>query len=417
VIGSLLVPIAAVASWARTALFDTDVFVATYAPLARDPQVQAYVSDQVVGAIEQQVDIDALVADVMDGIAELVQDRPRVTLALRALQQPAAAGVHSALDRAIAEVVASDAFANVWEGALRVSHTALVRALQGDPQAALTINDQGIGLQLGPIVEQVKTNLVNRGFSLAASIPPVDRTIVLVPSSELQTVQLAYRVTVALGVWLPWVALAMLAGGVLLARRRTTALIAAAGGIVIGTGLVLISLAVGKTLVLASVPVAVMPTTVSQLLFDSVTHGLVEIATAALVLGVVIALVAWLSGPYRPIQKGRAAWAEGWESARVTAAERGMSTGKLGAWIAGRQSLVLGLIVGVAALYLLLNRPLSPGVIVGTAAVAVLIALLLDIVGRFGAVPALVGEAEPLAADPPPVADRGAPDSYDPPVL
>ena len=231
VIGSLLVPVAAVATWARNALFDTDAFVATYAPLARDPEVQAYVTDQVVGAIEQQVDIDALVADLMDGIAELVQDRPRVTLALRALQQPAAAGVHSAIDRAISEVVSSEAFASVWESALRASHTALLRALQGDPQAALTITDQGIGLQLGPIVEQVKTNLVNRGFSLAASIPPVDKTIVLVPSTELQNVQLAYRVTVALAAWLPWVALAMLAGGVLLARRRTTALIGRPAGL------------------------------------------------------------------------------------------------------------------------------------------------------------------------------------------
>ncbi|HMQ39322.1 MAG TPA: hypothetical protein PKA07_17310 [Micropruina sp.] len=294
VIGALLVPFAAVAGWARTAVFDTDAFVATYAPLARDPQVQAFVTEQAVAAIDQQLDVAGLVGEVVDGLSGLLPNRPRVAAALRALQTPAVAGVQSAMNRAAAEVVGSEAFATVWETSLRVSHAQLLAALQGDPHAALAIDDRGIGLQLGPIVAQIRTTLIERGFSLASAIPSIDRTIVLVPSSELVRVQAGYRLAVAAGAWLPWLALAFLAGGVLLARRRTAALVGVGVGVALGTALALVALAVAEALVLAGVPASVVPGPVMELLFATVTQGLATAFTIVLVLGVVVALAAWL---------------------------------------------------------------------------------------------------------------------------
>lgn len=294
VIGALLVPFAAVAGWARTAVFDTDTFVATYALLARDPQVQAFVTEQAVAAIDQQLDVEGLVTEVVDGLSGLLPNRPRVAAALRALQRPAVAGVQSAMNRAAFEVVSSEAFATVWETSLRVSHAQLLAALQGDPQAALAIDDKGIGLQLGPIIAQVRATLIERGFSLASAIPAIERTIVLVPSSELVRVQAGYRLGVAAGAWLPWLALALLAGGVLLARRRTTALIGVGVGVALGTAAALIALAVAEVLVLAGVPASVVPGPVMELLFATVTQGLAATLTTVLVLGVVAALVAWI---------------------------------------------------------------------------------------------------------------------------
>lgn len=384
VIGALLVPFAAVAGWARVAVFDTDTFVATYAPLARDPQVQAFVTEQTVAAIDQQLDVEGLVTEVVDGLSGLLPNRPRVAAALRALQRPAVAGVQSAMNRAASEVVSSEAFAAVWETSLRVSHAQLLAALQGDPQAALAITEEGIGLQLGPIIAQVRATLIERGFSLASAIPAVDRTIVLVPSSELVRVQLGYRLVVAAGAWLPWLALALLAGGVLLARRRTTALIGAAVGVALGMAALLGGLAIAESIVLASVPATAVPGPVLVLLFDSVTGVLAEIATTTLVLGAVIAIVAWLSGPYRPMIRARGAYAEAVERGRELAEERGLSTGGLGAWVARRLTWLRVAVVAGAVLYLLLNRPLHSAQIVWTAVVGLAIVVVLDLIGRFG---------------------------------
>ncbi|MDQ1731505.1 MAG: hypothetical protein QOK10_1664 [Pseudonocardiales bacterium] len=56
-IGAVLAPVAIVASWARVQLTQTDSFVAAYAPLANDPAVQAFVTDETLNVIQQNVDI------------------------------------------------------------------------------------------------------------------------------------------------------------------------------------------------------------------------------------------------------------------------------------------------------------------------------------------------------------------------
>src|SRR6476659_7880042 len=71
VLGCVLAPVAVVAGWAQVTLTDTDRFVATYAPLAHDPAVQAYVVDQAMTAINQNVNVDQLTADVIDGVKDL----------------------------------------------------------------------------------------------------------------------------------------------------------------------------------------------------------------------------------------------------------------------------------------------------------------------------------------------------------
>ncbi|WP_244632526.1 hypothetical protein [Microbacterium sp. Se63.02b] len=62
----LMAPIAAMGTWARLQLVDSDRFVATFAPLADDPDVQDFVSAQVSTAIHEQIDLDAVVGEVFD---------------------------------------------------------------------------------------------------------------------------------------------------------------------------------------------------------------------------------------------------------------------------------------------------------------------------------------------------------------
>ena len=61
-IGCLLLPVAAVALWARTVIFDTDRYVATVAPLARDPAVRNAVADRITAEVFAALNIEAFAA-------------------------------------------------------------------------------------------------------------------------------------------------------------------------------------------------------------------------------------------------------------------------------------------------------------------------------------------------------------------
>ena len=71
VLGCLMAPVAVVSGWAKTTLTDTDNFVATYAPLAHDPAIQAFVVEQTTAAIDEKVNIEQLTSEVLDGIKAL----------------------------------------------------------------------------------------------------------------------------------------------------------------------------------------------------------------------------------------------------------------------------------------------------------------------------------------------------------
>src|SRR6478609_2212242 len=118
VVAVLLAPIAAMGTWARLQLVDADRFVATFAPLAEDPDVQDFVADQVTAAIDEQVDLDAVVGELFDGLRALDLP-PRATAALGLLEAPAASGLSSLIDGVVHEVVSSRQFADIWAETLR----------------------------------------------------------------------------------------------------------------------------------------------------------------------------------------------------------------------------------------------------------------------------------------------------------
>ena len=381
VLGSLLAPVAIVGGCSRLLLTDTEAFVATFAPLARDPGVQAFVTDEVVEAIDQKLDLDAIVGEVVDGLAEAL-DRPRLTVALQLLRRPAVAGLESAIRNATNRLVTSDAFGVVWDQALRTTHTQAVAALSGDPNALITVTRDGLGIQLGPIVAQVKERLIEQGFALAARIPAVDKIIVIADGSSMAALQLGYRTAVAVGNWLPVVVLVLLAGGVFASVRRHRAALWAAIGVGIGGLLLLGAVAVGGSVAVTGVPPTTMPPDVTRLFYDTATGALSDLAWVSVVLALVIGPIAWLSGPSRPARRLRAGYSGVTGRLRHAAYGAGLSTGSVGDWLYAQRFLLRALIAAGGAVFLLLNRPLQLGTILGCTAVCLIILLVLSLVER-----------------------------------
>jgi hypothetical protein len=381
-VGALVAPLAVVASWARVALSDTDRFVAAYAPLADDEDVQAYVTDQAVTAINEQIDLPQITADVVDGITQLGTG-PAATRALELLKGPAATGLQSLIENGVSRFVASDAFANVWATALRVSHTQILAVMGDDPDGVLTVDDQGaIGVQLAPIIDAAKAALLDQGIGLASQIPTIDRTVVVAQVDALPTAQLAYAVVVALGSWLPWVVILLLAAGVLVARRRSRSLIWAAVALALSMVLTLAALAVGSVASLSAIDARVVPPDVTALLYDTVVGDMRGTAVSVLVLAIVVAAVAWLAGPFPVPRRLRGVVRAGAGAVRAAGERRGITTGRTGDWIYTWRTALLAAVAVIAAAVVLFVRPLTVGITLWTLVLAALAVAVLELVQR-----------------------------------
>ncbi|NED66431.1 hypothetical protein G3I15_36440, partial [Streptomyces sp. SID10244] len=73
--------------------------------------------------------------------------------------------VHKTVD----DFVRSSTFKDLWVAANRAAHRSVVAAVTGETQRdAVKIGSDGtISIQLGPIIEQVKQRLQDRGFAFA----------------------------------------------------------------------------------------------------------------------------------------------------------------------------------------------------------------------------------------------------------
>ena len=381
-LGALLAPVAVIATWVKADLTDTDRFVASFAPLADDPAVQAYVADQTVAVINENIDVAQLTSDVFDGVIALGVP-PRAATALETLKGPAASGLQSLIESQVAAFVASDAFADVWATALRVSHTQLVATMQNDPDAAISVGANGeVGVQLGPIVEAAKKALLDRGIEFANRIPTVDRTIVVAQSDAIPAAQVGYGVAVGAGIWLPWVAIALLALGVLVARRRAVALIAAAVALALSMAVLGVLLAVGQAVFATAAGSSGVPVNVSDVLFQTVVDGMRGTAVAVLTLAIVVAVVGWFAGPFETPRRLRGVARSAAAEVRGFAEERRVTTGRVGEWIYRQRVLVRSAIAVIASLVVLFVRPLSPSLVLWTLFVALLAIAVVELVQR-----------------------------------
>ncbi|MCS5713656.1 hypothetical protein NVV95_03700 [Herbiconiux sp. CPCC 205716] len=382
VVGLLLAPVALVANWGQTQLVDTEAFVETFAPLARDEAVQAFVVSEVMTVVSEEVDFAQTTGEVFDAVGELGLP-PAAAAALQALKAPAALGLQSLATSVVTDVVASPAFADVWEQALRVSHRQLVSALTGDPSAALAISSSGeLAVQLGPIVQAVKAAMIDRGLAIAEAIPEVDVSIAVAQSDSFGQLVLAYGLTVALGTWLPWISLVLIAGGVLLARRRPVAVLrtgVALGAVMLAVGA---ALWVGSLVVVASIAPRFVPIDAAGAIYGVVTARLGETVAALTVLGLTVALVAWVLGPLRPAPALRSAFASGAARLRRYGDSRAITTGAFGRWL-GRNRVLVEVVIGVAAAAVILAvRPIGIGRIVLVAVIAMVLLVVVELLQR-----------------------------------
>src|SRR6476619_485634 len=121
VIACIMAPLAGVAVWSKNLITNTDRYVRTVAPLARDPAIQAAVADKITAEIFANLDVTGLTNEAVDALSTRGLP-PRVATGLHALSEPLSDGVQSFVRTEVGKVVASDAFADAWVTANRSAH-------------------------------------------------------------------------------------------------------------------------------------------------------------------------------------------------------------------------------------------------------------------------------------------------------
>ena len=371
VVASVLVPVSIVTAWGRAQLVEEDTFVATLAPLASDPAVQKMIIDETTAAITDQVDFAAITSTAIDGIVSLGLP-PAAASALSLLSQPAADGLESLVDRAVTQVVTSDGFAAVWATATRAGHRALTTAATSDGGSLVVRRDDGVGIQLGAIVDAVKQHLTAQGVRIAGLIPPVDRVVILGTGETLAMIRTGHAVAAAVGYWAPVVTLGLLAAGILVARRRATALLGAGLGLLIGGGALAIGIAIGADLMTTvGTQTGIEPSALAAI-YAQIADGMSRTSAIVALVGAVVAVLAWTHGRSRAAIALRGVIGAVNSDVRRARIGRGLGTGAVGRWLFAQRGVVRAVIALVAIAGLFALRPLSASEVALVTVVALL---------------------------------------------
>lgn len=377
VIACLLAPLSVLSVWASTVVSDTDQYVETVAPIAADPGVQTAIADEVTAAIMENLNVSEVTTQALQTLSEQENMPPRVAAALPALAQPLTRGIEDFTRTQTGNFVASDEFETIWAEVNRVAHAQLVALLEGDTSGAISAQDNQITLNLAPVIEAVSTRLVDQGFTLAANIPTVDRTFVLAESEGIGQAQRFYGILNALGVWLPIVALVLLAAGVLLARDRRRALLRGTLGVTIAMIALGAGLTLTRTVYVETTPADVLTAQTAGNVFDTLVRFLRTSLRATAVLGLLVALAAFLTGPSARAVQVRTFFDRCIGHARGSADSAGWHLDAVGSWVYRYKSMLWVTTFVVAGLALMFwERPTAWDFVLLALIVAVVLAVI-----------------------------------------
>jgi hypothetical protein len=345
VVAALLTTPAAVAFWGQRTLNDAQRYIQTVGPLVDSPQVQAAIATTVTDAIQQQVDVEAIINQVFAGV---ITDRPR----LQALVGPISGAVNGFIETQVREFIASDTFAEFWVAANTRAQAALVRLLQGNESGAISLQGDQVVLDVSQVIDQVKQRLVARGLTIVerVPIPDKDRQIVLMEAPQLEQARTIYAFANPVARWLIVVVAALYLAALVLSRRRPR--ITVIIGVVLAANALLVAwaLATGRQLFVNQLAGTVFGPA-STVFYDRLLSYLQRGQQVLLWLGLILVVVGWFAGRNRTGVATRAAVTGGLETVGSALAD-GPVAGA-GRWVAANARW-LRIVIGVLGVVVLL---------------------------------------------------------------
>jgi hypothetical protein len=364
VVGCVLAPISVIGLWTRNTLLDTDQYVDTVGPLAKDPAIQVAISNRVTKRLVESVDIRGEAAAALPPRAEFIA--PYI-----------ASGFETFVREATLRIVQSGRFQTLWENANRRSHSQVVAVLEGEGSETVETRNGQVVVNVGPLVNLVKQRLGDRGVAIFETVDDrIPQQFVLFDSEQLTKAQSGVRLLKRVTYALPILALAAFAAAVALSHNRRRTLMRAALGIAFAMALVLIVFNLARGAYLDAVENAGRSREAGAAAFDQVLDFLRVSLRTMFALGLAIALGAWLAGPGRlatRIRAGVLGIVRGGGDAEVTALGRFVDTYRVSLRV---------LVVGLGLLVLVVLSHPGPVAVLVVAALVVVGLLLIEFLGR-----------------------------------
>jgi hypothetical protein len=382
-LGAILLLAGGVAVWSRNQVLVTDRYVRTVKPLADDPAIQEQIATSVSTRVSGAIDVDQLVSQVLPG---------RVGAALApALQE----SLQQFLYDETLEFTQSDQFPVVWEQINRAAHTQVVAVLTGQTENdAVAVQDGTVSLDLTVVVQNVIERLNARGITILDQAPATQlgTSLELFSISNVETVQDAADLLQQVAWVLPLAALVCLVAAVLLTPSRRKGLIRVGVATVLSMALLLVVIAVARSLYLDALPPQVSYDA-AQSFYDIVFRYLRQGARVIILIGLLLALIAWLAG------RGAGRWVRS-RFSRAAGQEGGFPASAASRFVSGHRTAFRLLVVGLGCLALVAwDTPTVKTVLGLTVAVVIGLLLVEFLAGpRRPAEPADEAEAEPPPA-------------------
>jgi hypothetical protein len=326
VLAALLTTPAAIAYWGQRTLNDAQRYVDTVGPLVHSPEVQDAIATRVTDAIQEQVDIEAILNDVFAGV---ITDRPR----LQRLVGPLSAAVNGLIERQVREFLASDAFADIWVRVNTRAQQILVRVLKGEDAGAVSLQGDQVVLDVSEVIDQVKQRLVDRGLTIVQNvpIPATDRQIVLMEAPQLKQLRTIYAFSNPLAQWLIVFVAGLYLAALVLARRRPRMTVTIGALLVANALLLALALSVGRQLFIDQLSgTAFGPA--SGVFYDTLLTYLDRGQQVFLWFGLIVVVVGWFIGSNKSGTAVRTTVAGGLEG--IGAALADGPVGGAGEWVA-----------------------------------------------------------------------------------
>ena len=390
VLGCVLAPVSVLGVWSANQVSDTNRYIANIEPLIHNPAIQNTLADNVTNQITSHLNVTGLTNQA----AALLTGKglSRVGSLLQSFGPSIASAVNGYIHSQVLKIVSSPQFANTWTQVNTVAHQEIVKALSGQGGGAVKVSNGQVVIDLAPFINIVKQALVARGFTLINSLPPIHPTLALFSSRDLTKAQTLYRLINDLKIVLPILALLLIAVGVYLARNHRRALIGAGLGfaasmLVLGAGL-----AIFRSIYLNSVPSSVLSSDAAAALFDTFVRFIKDALRTLLVVGLVIAGAAFLTGPSVTAVETRKAFVSGFDWIRHGGERAGVTTGPVGRWTyAHRKGLRIGAVALFALIFVFWGQ-LTVGFVILIVVLLLVILGLIELIGRPPATPEITAE-------------------------
>jgi uncharacterized membrane protein SirB2 len=390
VVGCLLAPLSVFAVWTANQVSNTDRYVANIEPLIHDPSVQRALTDKISAEIDARLNVKGLATQAAGALTQ--RGLPRVGALLNNFSGQLASAVYGFIHTQVAKIVASPQVANLWLQVNRQVHAQLVKALSGQSNGAVTISNNQVVLNLGPFINVVKRDLANRGFTIITKLPNINPTLALFSAKYLVKAQQGYRLLNDLKWALPILTLVLLGLGVYIARSHRRALIGAGLGLAASMVVLGLGLTIFRGVYLNSVPSSVLPADAAAVLYDTLIRFIRDGLRVLLVVGLIVAIAAFFSGPSVTAVRTRGAFKSGFDWLRRSGEHAGVSTGPVGRWTyTYRKALRIAAVSIAALVFVFWGQPTWVTAVV--IAIVLLIVLgLIELIGRPPAQPQVAAQ-------------------------